>query len=85
MGFEKVKKARSPGGDESEVADNAAEERAEPSGYRGRTSFGLNQGDQRKEAADALKKKAEERSRHFLQPSAEDQALKDTARKMRGE
>lgn len=54
-------------------------------GYTGRTSFGLNQGDQRGEAARGLEEKASERSRKFLRPTAEDQALKDTAKRLRGE
>ena len=51
--------------------------------YTGRTSFGINQGDQRQETADALEKKSKERSDRFLRPTKEDQALKDTATKMR--
>ena len=72
-------------GDEPEAAHDAAEERAEaqPTPYTGRTSFGVNQGDQRKEAADALDKKAKERENKFLRPTKKDQALKDTATKMR--
>jgi hypothetical protein len=51
--------------------------------YTGRTSFGINQGDQRKETADALEKKARDSQGRFLRQTEEERALQDTADKMR--
>jgi hypothetical protein len=72
------------GGDELEAEDNDAEERAELTPRTQRTSFGLNQGDQRKEAADALEKASRASKDKFLQQTPKEKELKNTADRMRG-
>lgn len=94
MGFAAVKRADEPENDDNaaeELAENTAtadafaEERAQRAARYLSQGAGVNQGDQRKEAAQGLERAARKSQGSRWRPNETELEMRDTARRMRGE